>query len=475
MQTISFERFKAFLSPCTIALDGKNALFFGENGSGKSSFYDAIMICFHKSKLLSSKIPASVTLPADRKAYENDILNSYNNQKNPLNDFSININGVDYSSFSTTGYNVNIINANDIAPHDILEVDTLIQSAMINIADAKEYVTHKKNDIESLLNELLHKDFHEPKLSLTLSFVNNHWRVSVLDSSRMSAPVNDNLHSNFNEAKLKIINFLILTTAILENDIIKSSTHHILVLDDIISSMDSVNRTFVIKYIHDYFSLYQKIIFTHSPSFFNVSAYSFMTAWGEKDKWMTFKIIEKAGDAEIVKIENKSANKIKCEYLPGRNERFIGNSIRQRFEFLVQEFSNLICVGGLAEMGQILNEINKNDTIYFQYDRTNKKALTVFDMIKEISYVIDSDTSQSPISTQLNGILSRYKANADIVQLRNALSELMIYQKVSMNPLSHSTGFTSMTTAHEVNCSLSILLRMEKLMNGLVGRDVYSY
>lgn len=51
----------------------------------------------------------------------------------------------------------------------------------------------------------------------------------------------------------------------------------------------------------------------------------------------------------------------------------------------------------------------------------------------------------------------------------------MIYQKVSMNPLSHSTGFTSMTTANEVNRSLSILLRMEKLMNGLVGRDVYSY
>ena len=96
-------------------------------------------------------------------------------------------------------------------------------------------------------------------------------------------------------------------------------------------------------------------------------------------------------------------------------------------------------------------------------------------MIKEISYVVDSDTSKSPISTQLNGILSRYKANADIVQLRNALSELMIYQKVSMNPLSHSTGFTSMTTANEVNRSLSILLRMEKLMNGLVGRDVYSY
>lgn len=37
MKTIFLEKFKGFLSPCTIALDGKNALFYGENGSGKSS------------------------------------------------------------------------------------------------------------------------------------------------------------------------------------------------------------------------------------------------------------------------------------------------------------------------------------------------------------------------------------------------------------------------------------------------------
>lgn len=475
MQTISLERFKAFLSPCTITLDGKNALFYGENGSGKSSLYEAIKICFHKIKLFSTKIPVNVTLPADRNAYENDIINSFNNQKNPLNNFSLYINGVNYSSFSTIDYDVNIINAEDITPCDIIEVDTLIQSAMINFADANKYVTDNKSEIEVLLNELLHKDFHEPNLSLTLNKVNNHWRVSILDSNRMSAAVNENLCSSLNEAKLRIIKFLILTTAILENNLKESTSHHVLVLDDIISSMDSANRTLVIKYIHDYFSSYQKLIFTHSPSFFNVLAYSFMKAWEEKDKWITFKIVEKEGDAEVVKYDAKSARNIKNQYHPGINENIIGNLIRQRFEFLVQEFSKLISVGGLAEIGQLLNEINRNDTIYFQYDTKNKKELTVFDMIKEISSAIDIDTSSSSISTQLKGILNKYKANTDIAQLRNALSELMIYQKVSMNPLSHSTGFTAMTTTQEIYRSLSLLIRMENLMNGLVGRDVYSY
>lgn len=474
MKTIFLEKFKGFLSPCTIALDGKNALFYGENGSGKSSLYDAIKICFHKNKLFSSKIPASVTLPRDRKARENDIINSYNNQMNPLSNFSLFINGDDYSSFSTAGYDVNIINAEDIAPRDILEVDTLIQSAMVNIVDVKKFVTDKKTYIETLLNDFLHNDFHEPKLSLSLNLVDSHWRVSILDSSRMSNGVSDNLCANLNEAKLRIINLLILTTAILENDICKSASHHILVLDDIIGSMDSSNRTFVIKFIHEYFSLYQKLIFTHSPSFFNISEYSFMTAWGEKDKWLTFKIVEKDGDAEVMNTESESARKINKRYQPGRNESVIGNSIRQRFECLVQEFSKLICVGGIAETGQILNEINRNNTIYFKQDSTNK-VLTIYDMIKEISSVINTDTSGSAIAVQLKGILNEYKANADIVQLRNALSELMIYQKVSLNPLSHSTGYTSMTTTQEIKRSLALLFKMENLMNGLMHRDIYSY
>ena len=209
MKTIFLEKFKGFLSPCTIALDGKNALFYGENGSGKSSLYDAIKICFHKNKLFSSKIPASVTLPRDRKARENDIINSYNNQMNPLSNFSLFINGDDYSSFSTASYDVNIINAEDIAPRDILEVDTLIQSAMVNIVDVKKFVTDKKTYIETLLNDFLHKDFHEPKLSLSLNLVDSHWRVSILDCSRMSNAVSDNLCANLNEAKLRIINLLI--------------------------------------------------------------------------------------------------------------------------------------------------------------------------------------------------------------------------------------------------------------------------
>ena len=101
--------------------------------------------------------------------------------------------------------------------------------------------------------------------------------------------------------------------------------------------------------------------------------------------------------------------------------------------------------------------------------------LTIYDMIKEIAKDVYADTSGSALSVSLIQIFDDYKANSDIRKLRNSLSELMIFQKVSLNPLSHSTGYTPMTTSHEVKRSMALLLKIEEHMNKLVGRDIYSY
>jgi len=473
MNTIELEHLKAFESPCTVQLDGNNAIFFGENGSGKSSLYDAIKLCFHRQKIFNTLIPASVVLPADRSARENDILNSYNHQKNPLVSFSLVLNGISYTTYPTADYDVNLIDAEDIEPRDILEVDTLIQKAFINIANAVQYVNENKGDLESLLNSYLNNDFHEPHITLSLAFVNSHWRVALQDTSRMLSPVSENLRSTFNEAKLRIINLLILTIALQSNDLNRTASHHVLLLDDVVGSMDSANRAFMVKYIHEYLSTYQLLIFTHSASYYNIMHYSFTKVW--RDQWKGFHIVEQAGDASVVKTIHRNTTQINRDYTPGHNEVATGNALRQRFEYLVQEFSKLVCVGGMAETGLILNNINDGKDIYFQWDAVNKKSLTVYDLIIEIANAVRADTSGSALSSQINVILSQYNANIDIIQLKNTLSELMIFQKVSMNPTSHSTGTATMTTQNEIQRSIALMFKLEECMNKLVGRDLYSF
>ena len=48
IETIKINNYKAFYGNHEIKLSGKNLLVYGENGSGKSSFYNALNIFFIK-------------------------------------------------------------------------------------------------------------------------------------------------------------------------------------------------------------------------------------------------------------------------------------------------------------------------------------------------------------------------------------------------------------------------------------------
>lgn len=87
----------------------------------------------------------------------------------------------------------------------------------------------------------------------------------------------------------------------------------------------------------------------------------------------------------------------------------------------------MVCVGGIAEAGTALNAINNNDEIYYKWDTAGKRVLTIYDMIKEIANEVHADISGSALSLRLKQIFGDYMANSDIVQLRNSLSELMIF------------------------------------------------
>lgn len=50
MNKLYLKNFKAFFNPVEIDFDSKNALIYGENGSGKSSIYEAIRLWFYTNK-----------------------------------------------------------------------------------------------------------------------------------------------------------------------------------------------------------------------------------------------------------------------------------------------------------------------------------------------------------------------------------------------------------------------------------------
>lgn len=472
---LKLEHFKAFREPAELVLDGKNVLVYGENGAGKSSLYQALKIIFHRKWIFDSQIAPTVTDPRDRRNAEKDVLEQYNYQLTPLTDFTLEIDNADYKAYTPSGIDVSMISRDDIHAEDVIDVVKLLQKSIVGIADPEKFVTDKKKTIEDLLNLFLKEYFYEEKLTVELTYSRPNWLLTVKDSSRDNRGRNEKLTEYFNEAKLHIIKLLLLLTAVLYNDAVAvPGVARVLVLDDVISSMDAANRTMFIELLADFFKDYQRIIFTRSISFFNLAEYVFSTVHQQRDEWRRFQIVEHQGNSEVVERDSQDfARNIKSDYSPGRNEGTIGNRIRKRFEFLAGEVSKLICAGGIAESGQILRSILAPKKLYYEYDRANKKLHTIYDMVDELTAIIDAD-SGCQLKTRLDNVVGRYVSGSELGQLRDTLCEMMVYQKVTMHPLSHATGAMPLSTQTEVERSITLLNILEGQLNSLIGRDLYS-
>ena len=474
---LKLEHFKAFREPAELVLDGKNVLVYGENGAGKSSLYQALKIIFHRKCIFDSQIAPTVTDPLDRRNAEKDVLSQYNHQLTPLVDFKLEIDGMDYKAFTPTGIDVTMISRDDIHAEDVIDVVKLLQKSIVGIADPEKFVTDKKKTIEDLLNLFLNEYFYEEKLTVELTFSRPNWLLTVKDSSRDNRGRNEKLTEYFNEAKLHIIKLLLLLTAVLCNDAIAvPGITRVLVLDDVISSMDATNRTFFVELLKEYFDEFQKIVLTHSVSFFNMAEYAFSIAYGQKDDWKRYQIVEHEANSTIEERDSQDyASNINSEYKNRQRHGYpldpIGNRIRKRFEFLVVEASKLLCAGGIAESGKLIEAINTKKKLYYKYNGT--KTQSVYDLIDELTAIIDAEVS-CPFKTKLQDAIKEYVSDTEVAKLRDTICDLAVYQKVSMHPLSHAAGPIPMTATREIERSITLLMTLEKQLGTLIRRDLYS-
>lgn len=477
MNILTLENFKAFASKVNINFSHKNAIIYGENGSGKSSIYEAIKLWFYTNKVFDWRRNKALTSPVDIQNNKNDILNSYNHQKSSGIRFDLTMNGIRYSSStSPTGYNVCMINRTDIEVGDCIELVELLGKVLVGIDNPSDFIANKKQDIEDLLNVTISTDFSEPNIEVNLSFQNPKWFLTIKDNKRQLSR-NHELSVYYNEGKLHIIILAFLLIVAQLNG--KTESNKILVLDDVITSLDAANRTFLIKYIHEYFENWQKIIMTHSSSFFNQMDHSFRKIWLENSNWKSFRVQEHEDESSIIEINDLyTGNNLRNIYNNGTRPGgtlpiSLPNDIRKRFEYLVSELSGLLSIGGIAEASQILNTINKQKDYYFYYNATTRSIYTIFDMVEDIISKITS-SSACNLKTDLEIIINRYKSGTELTKLHSLLQSLMIYQKVTMHAGSHSTGLIAPLTYTEMERCITLIQDLEKLMGQLVKRDMYS-
>ena len=147
MKQLTLENFKAFGSDRAVLGDataeGKpmNILCYGENGSGKSSIYEAIKYVFHKKRIENERIPAHLTGDGRLNA-ERQILIDYKNcmSSSPVN---ITVNGESFLTFDTSCYHVYMIDGADLAVNKQIDMLPILSGSVKEQGEVRSLVAEE--------------------------------------------------------------------------------------------------------------------------------------------------------------------------------------------------------------------------------------------------------------------------------------------------------------------------------------------
>jgi len=426
----------------------KNCLLYGENGTGKSSFYEALKLYFFKQRLIEESNIDSIgqRRKQDIREYFLDFNNNRTNK-----DFEIIIdeklvkgdeeynNTFDYKLFMINSQSTLLdggrINFFELVKREYLNLD-------IDILDIKRVQNHTNRKL---------KEFKE-KIEIVIE---NSGDIKIVDKDRN---IDDKrLEKFYNEGKINLVMLLLLLTTIrLYSD--KEKTN-ILVLDDFITSLDTANRTYLIKCIFEAFKEFQIFIFTHNIYFFNLINYTIENIkYDENSKWEIFNLYE---TSQKTKIYSKS-DRIALDSIKKRVTKLesdensvedsytaLGNDIRKKFERTLYEFSKLLSIGGVEESNKILENIEKqNFMVADPYKILNK---------------LDKNNPQ---------LLNNHKIK-DFGLIQDTLRNLTLYRKVAMHPLSHATEYGEANyTKKEIDSSIKLLDKLETYIKDLTNKKI---
>lgn len=385
--SIKIENFKFFKEELLEIKDGKNLLIYGENGSGKSSFYHAVKYFAYKR--------AKEDYTADESKYKNIMM-----QEDDIGvSFTPSNLNFKYSFFINYQILQNIIESKDLFQviyrdldfeFQILfsEVFALMKSLEDNIKietrDIK-IVQNLKRDINDALRAILDSlkseanktieafgeklqidfDYEDLLLNVETKGVNSFEFPQI--KIKLVEPIDVEPNIYLNEARGKAISlslYLAMMKLSLQNA--SETDTKLLVLDDFLLSFDMGNRSFIMKYIFENFGDFQMIILTHNLLFYELVKKLYIS-FGIQNKWLEMKLYPRENiDGSIeAKIYLQSLNyldKAKNELKKDNPDLDIaGNNTRKALEKIIYEISIFLEIGSI-KLENIIKNIKKSDT-----------------------------------------------------------------------------------------------------------------
>ncbi len=508
IKNIKLQNFK-FHHTLEFPINKQNCLIYGENGTGKSSIYWAIYsifkIYFRDKKfdfnrfknLDNDNLNVEITIEAETLKIPNE---NYNLPENiDINNYkSIYFINQDLLETITNNHNNFYITIGNILKNDFKNFNIIYKKYqnineninLYNLTEQKDFNNENNdklskflNQIEKKANDIINNHFEE---NFKINFEFESGESDSENEFKFSSPKitlkidnKSDLKLNFNEAKLKLTSVAIFFALIkLEED--KTNPLKLLVLDDFLTSLDMANRHYIIEYILNEFEFekYQKIILTHNLQFYNLikkilksrkkeNNDEVLTDWDIKNIYL-----KDENRAEIYDKEENYSNRAKRELLKGEFH-ISGNFLRKEFEQIINEFKQLLEIGKIEQLNNILEILksNTNENRFYKkpfnlLNKLNNRYLNIENIIKNSE---NPNAKIGKIRFEINQIKEILRINeCELSNLKNLLTKTEFYKNILFNPASHSNEEIEIYRKECIN-SLKLLEELNKILVNLKG------
>lgn len=477
MKNIKIKDFRAFHDEVKTDIQQQqhSMLLYGENGAGKSSIFEALKIIFFYSKIQQQVIQGANSHEAEAQLIQQWKLQNLC-KLSSTNDFSINFDNQDYSSADVSMYRVCMIANSDLPITDVLSVRSLLQNVFFTDFDVDVYLADNADFLLEYVSVVLWDSFFE-KLELEYDQT-DEYRLVFRDPGRNDLTETGNLRRCFNEAKIKLVSLLILLV-VAEHTMITSESEktNLLVLDDIINSLDVSNRVMLIKYIFEHFpdEKVHKAIFTHNVSFFNLWHYYVNEILHSSDSWFCADLIVSGTTHRLVANYPTNVQSLKEEFEHTHDNDNIGNKLRRYFEYLLFKMTKMLQVGSFNESSRLINIlVNRKRSIYFKVHHQSHEVLDIYDMVDRISAYVRNVPEPQSLRLKLQKILSEYNGSEFLDDLLPVIDDLKVFQKVVLHQSSHGHEGKDTVGDNEIYATLHLLEKLENAVLNQDNKDVYT-
>ena len=482
----------------------KNCLIYGENGSGKSSIYKALYSNFYyfKDKKIVSNIVdvADKFLHRDFRSEDLKVDIDFDNEKS--------INRINNSlENSELLHNQTIYLCDEKVLRKIVSMEfySLVKDELVKhffpldnfliyqpLEDKLRRLTEERVPREILemrveLNQKFQESFEEYipvdevnkiikdnlREEFEIEFIIEDAKIlnKKLTPPKISLKVKgvddkNDFSNHFNEAKLKLISIAIYFALAKKYE--TDSELKLLVFDDFLTSLDMSNRKLIMWYLLDNFGDYQKIILTHNLQFYNMIV-KLLKSREEERAWDIKNIFLRIENSqEIATIVNRNENYLsKAESeLSSYNLEVSGNFLRKEFERIVNEFEQILELGRVEELDNVIKALKNLDNLFPEPSKNLKNISNKFNNILANPSTDDS-TKYLQLKEEIETIPNKLRfRNNELSFLKEMILKTEFYKNILMNSSSHDDRAKELYRK-EFSNSIKLLKELNKILNNL--------